>query len=565
GPAAGKTWTDVSDVSCQIEWGSGAASRGRVIYIPQNSLYEISELPDKVTEKIAPALYRKFPDVKASRERTISNAGAANDAIRTAVTEWFLLAERMTNATRQIRDLGDRAAIEAERDRLQSEIERIRVAAQLTDAEVAKYQDIAGTLQVKADRITSIGHELNQLSPYVSIDPVTSVAATVPGVVHVVLQVRPAATDIPVAIASHIDELRAAASRALEAQIENALASGAAQAVEERAALEAESESLRTNFAELIAKHQANQELSRVVDDYKKQVGTLAEIERQEAARRKHAEAQATAVATILKAIHERAGTLEDLMSIFDSAERELDGLTFGAEAAVSDEVVERISAGFNRKRISQYIPSSGSSVDYVRARTDPSDFLVALQNRALSLNKGYRAADVACEVLTTTEDVRFTAELDGDRIGGFRRSSMTPGKQALFALTLILNESEEPWPLLIDQPEDDLDSRSIYDTIVPYLTERKRERQIIMASHNANLVIGADSEEIIVANRHGADRPNHDSRTFEYLTGSLEYSRPRNDKSQTVLSRCGIREHACEILDGGEQAFQKRRDKYKI
>ena len=76
-------------------------------------------------------------------------------------------------------------------------------------------------------------------------------------------------------------------------------------------------------------------------------------------------------------------------------------------------------------------------------------------------------------------------------------------GKQALFALTLILNESQEPWPLLIDQPEDDLDSRSIYLAIVPYLGERKKERQIIMVSHNANLVIGADSEVVIVANRH--------------------------------------------------------------
>jgi hypothetical protein len=77
--------------------------------------------------------------------------------------------------------------------------------------------------------------------------------------------------------------------------------------------------------------------------------------------------------------------------------------------------------------------------------------------------------------------------------------------------------------------------------------------------------VIGADSEEIIVTNRHGADRPNKDSRTFEYLTGSLEHSQDRDNASPTVLGRSGIREHACEILDGGEEAFRKRREKYKI
>jgi len=163
------------------------------------------------------------------------------------------------------------------------------------------------------------------------------------------------------------------------------------------------------------------------------------------------------------------------------------------------------------------------------------------------------------------TKEIRFSAELDSDRIGGFTRSSMTPGKQALFALTLILNESQEPWPLLIDQPEDDLDSRSIYETIVPYLAKRKKERQIVMVSHNANLVIGADSEQVIVANRHGDDRKNRDSRTFEYFTGALEHSQGLNEASPTTLGRFGVREHACEVLDGGEEAFQKRRQKYKI
>jgi predicted ATPase len=140
----------------------------------------------------------------------------------------------------------------------------------------------------------------------------------------------------------------------------------------------------------------------------------------------------------------------------------------------------------------------------------------------------------------------------------------MTPGKQALFALTLILGETDERWALLIDQPEDDLDSRSIYWDIVRYLVEQKKQRQIILVTHNANLVVGADAEEVLVANRHGDDRKNKDGRTFDYLTGSLEHSEPK--KSATYdLERMGIREHAVEILDGGEEAFQKRRDKYKI
>jgi hypothetical protein len=220
---------------------------------------------------------------------------------------------------------------------------------------------------------------------------------------------------------------------------------------------------------------------------------------------------------------------------------------------------------GINQRSISAYVKHKGDPVSFEDAQAEPAKFLGALRTKDVTINKNYEPAEVAADVLTITKEIRFFAELDSDRIGGFSRSSMTPGKQALFALTLILNESQEPWPLLIDQPEDDLDSRSIYDTIVPYLMARKKERQIIMASHNANLVIGADSEEVIVANRHGVDRPNNKSRTFEYLTGSLEHSQDRNDSSPTILGRSGICEHACEILDGGEDAFRKRREKYKV
>jgi len=141
----------------------------------------------------------------------------------------------------------------------------------------------------------------------------------------------------------------------------------------------------------------------------------------------------------------------------------------------------------------------------------------------------------------------------------------MTPGKQALFALTLIINESHEAWPLLIDQPEDDLDSRSIFKTIVPYLMRRKVDRQILMVSHDANMVVGADSEQVIVANRHGEDRKNRNDQMFAYLSGALEWTAPVDEQAEFILESCGIREHAIEILDGGEDAFQKRRDKYKM
>jgi predicted ATP-dependent endonuclease of OLD family len=238
--------------------------------------------------------------------------------------------------------------------------------------------------------------------------------------------------------------------------------------------------------------------------------------------------------------------------------------MSFGFEEELEAEVVDAVSNRFNKLERSTYIDSDTRTLDISKAQAEPAAFLEAVASKSQKLVKGVEPAAAATEALGATPTLRFLARLDDDRIGGFQRSSMTPGKQALFALTLTLSESNEAWPLLIDQPEDDLDSRAIYDTIVPYLKKRKRERQILMVTHNANLVVGADSEQLIVTNRHGNDRQNRNGRTFSYLTGSIEQSESSH-ASPYVLETCGIREHACEILDGGEEAFEKRRDKYKM
>jgi ABC-type lipoprotein export system ATPase subunit len=56
-------------------------------------------------------------------------------------------------------------------------------------------------------------------------------------------------------------------------------------------------------------------------------------------------------------------------------------------------------------------------------------------------------------------------------------------------------------FPILIDQPEDDLDNRSIFNELIPFIREKKIERQFIIVTHNANVVLGGDAEEVIVAN----------------------------------------------------------------
>jgi hypothetical protein len=258
--------------------------------------------------------------------------------------------------------------------------------------------------------------------------------------------------------------------------------------------------------------------------------------------------------------------TLDALATNFNAEARTLDDLTFGLEIAISRKQIAALSEPFRKNEAGTYVVKDADGelvVDVDKARSDPHGFLTEVRDGKQKLNQGHDKPKTSKSILEAIPEARFTAELEQDVIGGFEKSTMTPGKQALFALTLILNEAQDSWPLLIDQPEDDLDSRSIYAAIVPYLSRRKKERQIILVTHNANLVVGADAEQVIVANRHGDDSQNRNKQMFDYMTGSLEHS--ATAKSIYALEAMGIREHACEILDGGEEAFQKRAEKYKI
>lgn len=142
--------------------------------------------------------------------------------------------------------------------------------------------------------------------------------------------------------------------------------------------------------------------------------------------------------------------------------------------------------------------------------------------------------------------------------------SSMSEGKKAFVILRLLLDFDENKYPILIDQPEDDLDNRAIYNDLVTYIRNKKHERQIILVTHNPNITVATDAEEIIVANQHGVHTENQDGIKFEYRSGSIENSYKR-DETKTVLLSQGIREHVCDLLEGGDIAFKKRESKYGL
>lgn len=116
-----------------------------------------------------------------------------------------------------------------------------------------------------------------------------------------------------------------------------------------------------------------------------------------------------------------------------------------------------------------------------------------------------------------------------------------SPGTQTNILMEYIVNK-ETDIPLLIDQPEDNIDNFTIYSKLKNWFVDLKSKRQIIVVTHDANIAINADSENLIIANQI-------ESNKFEYEFGALEYGKNL--------------EIASNILDGGKEAVKRRMLKY--
>ena len=121
--------------------------------------------------------------------------------------------------------------------------------------------------------------------------------------------------------------------------------------------------------------------------------------------------------------------------------------------------------------------------------------------------------------------------------------SQLSLGQQQSVLLALILS-SDSKRPLIIDQPEDNLDSEFIFHTFVPVLRRAKERRQVIIVTHNANIAVLGDAEQLIVF------KSNSDHSKI-VARGSIDDT--------------GARDAACKILEGAREAFTRRAKIYGI
>ncbi len=217
----------------------------------------------------------------------------------------------------------------------------------------------------------------------------------------------------------------------------------------------------------------------------------------------------------------------------------------------------------FNGKQISSTFSNIFPNSEYTFAgktthlETIKKIFNIITTKENLPYNKN-KDIKISIEALFNNNfSYKFNLNQDGDDI-----LKMSPGKKGLVLLKLHLSLQQAKYPILIDQPEDNLDNRTVFQELKDFIKTKKIQRQIIIVTHNANLVVATDAEQIIVANQKGQNGTEQQEYQFEYITGALEYSFEKKS-NKGILYDKGIKEHVCEILEGGKEAFKKRDEKY--
>lgn len=131
-------------------------------------------------------------------------------------------------------------------------------------------------------------------------------------------------------------------------------------------------------------------------------------------------------------------------------------------------------------------------------------------------------------------------------RMGEKELNQLSPGERGTLLLVFYLLIDKEQIPLIIDQPEENLDNQTVFELLVPCIKETKERRQVVIVTHNPNLAVVCDAEQIICASLDKSANYR-----MEYLSGAIENP--------------SINKAIVDILEGTRPAFDNRDSKYEV
>ena len=537
----------------KVYWKDGAISQRdshsqehKIVYIPQTYLNRLSDEHEELTEidEIIHDIVMLNPDAKNSYAELNQSLGELKSEIDRTI---YTLIQQYTDWQTQVKSLaeiGTKVGIEKEIKKLKDEKEKLSKELSLSEEDISVYDEAIRT-------IASLDSKIQSLEKYMgTIQGIQSLVTLVDGDYDL-------SDNLLVKIKTSGEKAVQAADEVWHND-QKILLTDLQKELQEIKDKRAEKEAIAKPLSVKISENEAIKKLTEAVQDEEKKLDKFVEVEKQtKKTEERYNELLQQLTARFMKyrELHQVYAT-----AINENRELAMEDLEFSAEAPFRrDAFTQEIQSCFDRRTsFRSYIDLEKYDESWVEA-DNVTKLINAIVDGTIHLIRNKTPENVLRELLGDWYNSTYKVSMDGDLI-----DEMSPGKKALVLLKMLISLAESTCPILVDQPEDDLDNRSIFDELIPFIKKKKIMRQIIVVTHNANVVLGADSDEVIVANQHGKNSPNRKFR-FEYRSGSIEDDLPEEPGRTDTLGKQGIQQQICDILEGGKSAFDLRKHKYRI
>lgn len=550
------------EVKAEVFWKDGVSGERKIIYIPQSWLNNVVDESggDSQLNGLVREILLQQPIIHSANDLLNTTIATNIDITKRNINEYVLHINKARDCEKQLSEFGRSSVFESTIIKLEKQRENFSTEAGITDEILQNYSELEKSIAEKIELLEAIEKQKKSIKsikkPKVYIPEITDIGVNETFLYNFneVLIVKELFKDI---IQQMNDSILTIWTPAIQAAMTMLLdkEQSITQKIEE---LNKQYEPLK----QIVMKNDQLKKIDNQIKEEKLRWRKAITIEENKAEHISKAEMLKEQILESRRIIRTAYEDYSKKLFEINSPDTNLE-----FKAIIEDrkkELFDSINSLFDNRNLKSYRPEGYSFSDIDTFIVDDGLFETlwdAISKGILTFKGGNDLQSVLEKLFSDWLYIHYVVYSGDDTI-----NCMSPGKKALVLLELIVNLEKSKCPILIDQPEDDLDNRSIYTELVKYLREKKRERQIIVVTHNANVVIGADAEEVIIANQEGKEAKNY-SRRFEYRCGAIEnVSQVKDDNGSVlagILNQKGIQEQICDILEGGKDAFEKRWNKY--
>ena len=528
----------LKDSEYKVVWGDGNSDKERSVeFIPQEFMVTISTDRNMLNDLLGEIISKKNMDIEERRYK--EKLEIINSSINSELSDYFA---QLSLQKQLIKPEGDKEAAATSISAISENIQKIRLENQFSEEDNKNYKQACDKLNSLIIEIQTLKLEAKQLLVIKNLD------------FSVNIELNDISFKNQSLIEEELSSIKESSTKKWIALIEKIIDEVKNQIEIKNQEFEnVEKSSIYIKGKNLESKNEELKQLEIQLEMHKKVVKEFEIYEE------KHAQ-----IERILK---EKYNSVLDIFGEYFKAIRQFN-INFKIEERDLKIEIKLSTLDFDRQ------------IDYLNARNNSNNTFIekfnnnirafseesfkeflndSLKDNKFSFNRNKNIDDLFKDIVTTnwfSYDYIITYQND-------EFQDMSQGKKSFVILKLLLEFSDDKKPVLIDQPEDSLDNRAIYHELRNYLLDTKKNRQIIVVTHNPNVVVGADAENIIVAHQQSSTEKNKNGKKFQYINGSLENTHAHNKSCKFILESQGIREHIFDVLEGGEEAFAKREQKY--